>query len=119
VALADGTGDADYLAALEETLVPLVESFRPSLILYQGGVDPYRGDRLGRLALSEEGLDARDRFVGALAKARGIAVAGTLGGGYGPDPLEVARRHVRSILTLGALFSGPPVAQRPRTSPLG
>jgi acetoin utilization deacetylase AcuC-like enzyme len=106
VPLPDGTGDADYLAALEESLVPLVERFRPSLILYQGGVDPYGGDRLGRLALTEEGLDARDRFVAGLARARGIPLAGTLGGGYGTDALEVARRHARSILTLAAIFEG-------------
>jgi acetoin utilization deacetylase AcuC-like enzyme len=119
VGLPDGTGDADYLAALEETLVPLVERFRPSLILYQGGVDPFGGDKLGRLALTQEGLDARDRFVGGLARERGIPLAGTLGGGYGADALEVARRHARSILTMGALFSEAPVAERPRTSTLG
>lgn len=119
VGLGDGTGDADYLAALEETLVPLAERFKPSLILYQGGVDPDGGDRLGRLALTEEGLDARDRVVGGLAKEAGSPLAATLGGGYGADVLEVARRHARSILTMGALFSGQAVADRPRTSTLG
>ena len=105
VALPDGAGDADYLAALEEALVPLVERFAPALILYQGGVDPFEGDRLGRLALSEEGLAKRDRFVAALAKSSGTPLAGTLGGGYGPDPVEVAGRHARSILTLAEVFS--------------
>ena len=104
VPLPDGTGDADYLAALENGLVPLVGRFRPSIILYQGGVDPYEGDRLGRLALSDAGLEARDRFVAALAKRLAIPLAGTLGGGYGPDPLEVARRHVRSILALASVL---------------
>lgn len=119
VGLPDGTGDPDYLAALEETLVPLVERFAPSLILYQSGVDPFVGDRLGRLALSQEGLDARDRFVGSLAKARGIPIAGTLGGGYGADALKVARRHARSILVMGALFEGEGAAAPPGSSPLG
>jgi acetoin utilization deacetylase AcuC-like enzyme len=100
VALPDGTGDPDYLQALERSLVPLVDQLRPDLILYQAGVDPLAEDRLGRLALSQEGLDARDRFVGALAHRRGIALASTPGGGYGPDMLEIARRHVRSIFTL-------------------
>lgn len=102
--LPDRTGDADYLAALEATLVPLVERFEPDLMLYQGGVDPFEGDRLGRLSLSAEGLDARDRFVARLALDRRIPLAATLGGGYGTDALDVARRHVRSILTLGANF---------------
>lgn len=100
VPLPDGTGDAAYFEALESSLVPLVEHFRPDLILYQAGVDPWHGDRLGRLALSQEGLDARDRFVARLAAARGIGLASTPGGGYGPEPRAIAERHVRSILTL-------------------
>jgi acetoin utilization deacetylase AcuC-like enzyme len=104
VPLPDGTGDDEYLETLEGTLLPLVESFRPELILYQAGVDPFEGDRLGRLSLSQEGLDARDRLVAGIARDRGIGVASTPGGGYGPDGMEIAARHVRSILTLGAAF---------------
>jgi acetoin utilization deacetylase AcuC-like enzyme len=100
VALADGTGDSDYLERLEATLVPLLDQFRPSLILYQAGVDPHAEDRLGRLSLTQEGLEARDLFVAELARRRGIALASTPGGGYG-DVGVVAARHVRTILTLG------------------
>jgi acetoin utilization deacetylase AcuC-like enzyme len=106
VPLPDGTGDAAYLEALAGTLVPLVDSFAPDLILYQGGIDPYEGDRLGRLALSDDGLAARDRFVAGLARSRGLPLAGTLGGGYGEDLDAVAERHVRSILTLAAGYAG-------------
>ena len=105
VALADGTGDRDYLQALEESLVPLLDSFAPELILYQGGVDPFEGDRLGRLALTQGGLDARDALVAGLAKARGLPVAATLGGGYGADIGEVAARHARTMLNVGRLLS--------------
>jgi acetoin utilization deacetylase AcuC-like enzyme len=104
VPLADGTGDEEYLTTLEQTLVPLVDGFRPELILYQAGVDPFSGDRLGRLALTQDGLDARDRLVAGLAAAQGIGLASTPGGGYGSDPLPIAERHVRSILTLAAAF---------------
>ena len=34
--------------------------------------------------------------------ARGVPIASTVGGGYGDDALEIARRHVAAILTLGA-----------------
>jgi acetoin utilization deacetylase AcuC-like enzyme len=104
VPLPDGTGDDGYLETLERTLLPLVESFRPELILYQAGVDPFEGDRLGRLSLSQEGLDARDRLVAGMARDRGVGLASTPGGGYGPDGMAIAERHVRSILTLGAAF---------------
>lgn len=100
VPLADGIGDDAYLEILHDTLVPLLDGFRPTLILYQGGVDPFADDRLGRLALSEDGLIRRDRAVAGWAKARGVPVASTVGGGYGDDVMAIAARHVRVITTL-------------------
>ena len=101
VPLADGTGDNAYLATLEQTLTPLLDALAPQLVLYQAGVDPYAGDRLGRLALTRAGLVARDRLVARLLGERGIPFASTVGGGYGDDALEIAERHVAAILTLG------------------
>ena len=100
VALPDGVGDPEYLEALERTLVPMLDDVRPQLILYQAGVDPFEGDQLGRLALSDEGLARRERLVAGLALARGVPVASTVGGGYGPEKEAIARRHVSAILTL-------------------
>src|SRR4051812_25942087 len=101
VGLPDGVDDEGYMAALRDTLLPLIASFAPDLVLYQAGVDPLAEDRLGRLSLSREGLAARDRWIGATMRARGIPFASALGGGYGTDPVEVAERHVASILALG------------------
>lgn len=100
IALADGTGDAAYLAALAEHLPSLIDRATPDLILYQAGVDPHEDDKLGRLALSDAGLEARDRFVMRAARRRGLPLASVLGGGYDPDHRAVARRHAASILTL-------------------
>lgn len=102
VGLADGTGDDAYLAALADSLTPLAQAVRPDLILYQAGVDPHAADRLGRLALTDAGLDARDRFVGGLAKAMGVPLASALGGGYGDDGAAIARRHAASIRSVAA-----------------
>ena len=102
VPLADGTGDVEYLATLAATLLPLLADFAPDLILYQAGVDPLAGDRLGRLALSYRGLIDRDRWIAATFASRRIPFASALGGGYGLDALEVSRRHVASILALGS-----------------
>lgn len=109
VPLADGVGDEEYLRALEDTLAPMLDEVRPRIILYQAGVDPFAGDQLGRLALTEEGLRARERLVARLALARGIPLASTVGGGYGPDKPALARRHVDAILTLGEAFADNPV----------
>lgn len=100
VALPDGTGDGDYLAALARHLPALLDRFAPSLVLYQAGVDPHADDRLGRLALSDEGLAARDTLVLREARTRGVPVASALGGGYGPDPRPVAARHAASMIAM-------------------
>jgi acetoin utilization deacetylase AcuC-like enzyme len=100
VGLADGIEDAEYLALLAEHLEPAIDGFAPDLILYQAGVDPHRDDKLGRLALSDAGLAARDRFVMGVAAARGLPLASTMGGGYGADRAAVAARHVATMLTL-------------------
>ena len=109
VPLADATGDADYLATLATTLLPLLDDFAPDLVLHQAGVDPLEGDRLGRLALSYQGLIDRDRWIADTFASRGISFASALGGGYGLDALEVSRRHVASILALGSVGTAPPL----------
>jgi acetoin utilization deacetylase AcuC-like enzyme len=108
VALADGTGDAEYLVRLQEVL-PEVTRFRPDVIFYQSGVDGLEGDRLGRLALTLEGLQQRDRLV--LRTARGIPLVITLGGGY-TEPIErTAEAHANTFRA--ALEETPPPATFP------
>lgn len=112
VGLPDGVGDEGYLAMLSETLVPMIVQFSPDLILYQAGVDPFEDDRLGRLKLSAAGLLQRERFIAGLAIDRAVPLASTLGGGYGLDAMEVARRHVASMLALGTAFTERPMPNR-------
>jgi acetoin utilization deacetylase AcuC-like enzyme len=102
IELPDGLGDADYLSVLARGLPPLLDQFSPTLVLYQAGVDPHVDDRLGRLALTDAGLEARDRFVMTECARRDIALASVLGGGYDRDGdrLTIAQRHARSILAL-------------------
>ena len=100
VALPDGTGDDAYLEALAHHLPRLIDRVRPDLILYQAGVDPHGADRLGRLALTDAGLEARDCFVMRQARAKTLPLASVLGGGYGQDRMAVAHRHAATMLTL-------------------
>ncbi len=104
VPLSDGIGDDAYLETLEATLAPLVRATTPDVVLYQGGVDPYAGDRLGRLSLSLEGLARRERLVATMLG--GVPIACTVGGGYGDDALAIARRHVDVILNMGDAVAG-------------
>ncbi|MFZ1815403.1 MAG: histone deacetylase [Rhizobiaceae bacterium] len=93
VALPDGTGDEAYLEALDQVLERCLAFGTPDIVFYNAGVDPHRDDLLGRLALSDGGLEERDRRAIGFFRERGIAVAGVLGGGYGDDVNAVARRH--------------------------
>jgi acetoin utilization deacetylase AcuC-like enzyme len=92
VELPDGCDDATYLRALDEALEH-VSAHRPELLLYQSGVDALAGDRLGRLALTHQGLRARDRRVFDLARRRRVPVVVTLGGGYGRNPEATVEAH--------------------------
>ncbi|MEO0650225.1 MAG: histone deacetylase, partial [Planctomycetota bacterium] len=87
VALPDDTGDTAYGLALGDALDAAVAASRPEFLLYQAGVDALAEDRLGRLALTLDGLRERDERVFDLARALGVPIVTTLGGGYA-DPLE-------------------------------
>lgn len=106
VALADGVGDADYLDVLERELEGLMDAVRPGLVLYQGGVDVHAEDRLGRLGLSDAGIAARDAMVAGWARAAGVPMAATLGGGYGADVGVIAARHALGLRAGWAAWCG-------------
>ncbi|GAB5349152.1 Acetoin utilization protein AcuC [Alteriqipengyuania sp. 357] len=100
IALPDRTDDEGYLAALTKHLPCALDEFEPDIVLYQAGVDPHERDKLGRLALTDEGLERRDRFVISQVRERGLPIASALGGGYGEDQREVAARHAHSMLAM-------------------
>lgn len=85
--------DETYLALLAEHLPGLLQEVRPDLVFYNAGVDPHVDDKLGRLALSEQGLGRREEMVLGTCLRAGIPVAGVLGGGYAPDLEQLVRLH--------------------------
>ena len=96
IALADGSGDDDYLVALDQALQTLSESFQPGLVIYLAGADPHEGDRLGRLKLSHDGLEARDRRVLDWCYQRHIPLAMAMAGGYGVDINNTVQAQVNT-----------------------
>jgi len=97
VTLPDGTGDDEYLAALEAALHAVIDWHRPEFVFYVAGADPFRGDRLGRLALSIAGLSRRDGLVLERCRRLGIPVALSMGGGYAPDVDVIVTIHANTI----------------------
>jgi len=97
VALKDGTGDREYLAALAEHMPQILTRFQPELVFYQTGVDPFEGDRLGKLRLTLEGLKKRDEFVIGACRAAGVPVATTMGGGYAKELRDTVEAHCNTV----------------------
>ncbi len=93
VGLPDGMEDDAYLATLQAHLPRLLDALQPDLVFLNAGVDPHRDDKLGRLALTDEGLRRRDGYVVEQARTRGIPLVAVIGGGYAADVEALARRH--------------------------
>ena len=102
--LPDGIRDDAYIAMLVADLTRVdYEGFRPDLVWYLAGVDPYGRDQLGGLSLSADGLRRRDAFVLERFIERGLPIAISLAGGYAPSPQETAELHMGTILEAEAL----------------
>jgi acetoin utilization deacetylase AcuC-like enzyme len=108
------TGDDAYLAPFADALPTVIDRARPDLIVYLAGVDPHVDDKLGRLALTDAGLAARDRLMAQSANAAGIPLVSVMGGGYGPDPALIGQRHAQTMLTLAGVIQPQPAALPPR-----
>ena len=109
VELPDGTDDEYYLTVLGEHLPRVIEHAAPDLVIYLAGADPHVGDKLGRLALTFDGLARRDAFVLDVAREVGIPVAITIAGGYGnledtvrihAETARIASRYVTAVSSL-------------------
>ncbi len=104
--LEDGTHDEAYLLRLGQGLASALGGFRPDLIVYLAGADPYEQDQLGGLALTMEGLKRRDRLVFETASKSGIPVAVTLAGGYARKVDDTVTIHINTVKVAQEVFVG-------------
>lgn len=95
--LQEGIGDIAYLTQLEQGLAQVMSAGPYDLAIYLAGADPFVGDRLGRLALSKEGLRMRDRLVLDVLTERGIPIAVAMAGGYAPDVNDIVDIHAMTV----------------------
>lgn len=93
VALPEGMEDDAYLQTLAAYLPDLLSQVQPELVLYDAGVDPHLGDRLGKLALTDTGLYRREMQVLTTCVTRGYPVACVIGGGYADNLSTLVYRH--------------------------
>jgi acetoin utilization deacetylase AcuC-like enzyme len=97
IGLWTGDGDAKYMAELGARIPKIYKEFRPNIVLYLAGADPYEKDQLGGLALTKAGLKERDKLVIESARRLGIAVAVVLAGGYALDIKDTVDIHLNTV----------------------
>ena len=108
VALPAGTGDAGWLRAFDAIVPPLLESFRPEVLVSQHGCDTHRLDPLAHLALS---VDAQRRACLMVHELAHSTAGGrwVLVGGGGYQRVQVVPRTWTHLLAVAA---GEPVDPR-------
>ena len=111
VELPDGTTDHDYLERLDSHL-PDVFATDPDIVFYLAGADPYAGDKLGRLALTMDGLRRRDECVLRECYEREVPVITVLSGGYGIDINDTIEIHCNTIRMVKEIFEFTAAARR-------
>jgi acetoin utilization deacetylase AcuC-like enzyme len=93
VPLEDGAGDTRYLDALKSHLRTVLDAASAGIVFYLAGVDVAAGDRYGKLALTEEGIRQRDRWVIEAVRRRQLPLCIVLAGGYAPTRARTAELH--------------------------
>ena len=93
VGLTEGMGDDNYLQTLDRHLPDLLNQIKPDLVLYDAGVDPHIGDKLGKLSLTDSGIYRRDMQVISACLSAGCPIATVIGGGYCEDFSALVYRH--------------------------
>ena len=110
VELDDGTSDTEYVETLAKCLQAVFAS-DPEIVFYLAGADPHEGDKLGRLALSIDGLRQRDAFVLRECYEREVPIVTVMSGGYGKDINDTIEIHCNTIRAVKEIFE-PGVATR-------
>jgi acetoin utilization deacetylase AcuC-like enzyme len=94
--LADGIGDAEYLHRLGNGYRAALSMFKPELVVYVAGADPFYEDQLGGLSLTFDGLKERDHLVIWGALSHDIPVAIVLAGGYAASVEDTITIHANT-----------------------
>ncbi len=92
VELEDNMEDEEYLNILNENLKKLNENFY-EFVFYIAGVDIHFDDRLGKLKISDDGINKRDQMVIESFYSKKIPLCGVLGGGYNRSFTKLIELH--------------------------
>lgn len=90
-----GVGDAEYMLAFEEIVMPMSREFQPDLVLISSGFDAADGDTIGQCHVTPSCYGHMTHMLKSLARGN-ICVA--LEGGYNLDAIAISALSVAKIL---------------------
>jgi acetoin utilization deacetylase AcuC-like enzyme len=97
IALPDSSQDDAYLKAVSLGVKRSLQRSEADLGIYIAGADPFLGDRLGRMAVTKDGLAERDQLVFNLCRKAGLPLAVVMGGGYAQLVEDIVDIHLQTI----------------------
>lgn len=103
-----GMGDADYIYAFQQVVMPIATEFDPDLVIIAAGFDAAKGDMLGGCEVTPAGYAHMTHMLMSLANGR---VAVCLEGGYNLDSIA------RSAIAVGRTLVGEPPERLENTAP--
>jgi acetoin utilization deacetylase AcuC-like enzyme len=107
IPLPAGCGDAEYIKAFEQIIVPLARRFNPQLILGSAGYDNHWADPLAMMQVSVSGFGQMVGIIKGLAdELCGGRLAFALEGGYNLEALAASVKATFDVL-LGKSASDP------------
>jgi len=104
VGLWSGDGDEEYIKALNDHIPRIYDQYKPDLIYYLAGADPFKKDKLGDLNLTLKGLEKRDQIVIGNAQKRDCPMVVLFAGGYAVDVDDIVTVHLNTIMTARKMF---------------
>ncbi|MGK2956129.1 MAG: class II histone deacetylase, partial [Solirubrobacterales bacterium] len=106
-----GSGDAGYVAAMEEVVVPSLEVFGPELVILSSGQDAAASDPLGRMSVTTEGFRAMTaKLVEYAESACNGRIVALQEGGYSLDHMPFCvLATVEALAGLEPTLAGDPI----------
>ena len=92
VELKDQMQDKEYLNILSKNLKEL-NKIKFDFAFYVAGVDVHFDDRLGKLKITDDGINKRDQMVIENFHSKNIPLCGVLGGGYNKSFEKLIELH--------------------------
>ena len=97
IGLWSGDGDETYLSSLKSNFPRIYQEFRPDIVFYLAGADPFEKDQLGGLRITKDGLKERGKIIIGQARRLKIPVVVLLAGGYAHDVQDTVTIHLNTV----------------------